>query len=53
MAWIMHYVIYEGIPAFFPPVLTALSGFAQEKSVYIINGREVDSAALVGVKFKR
>lgn len=34
-------------------LLFSLTGFAQQKSVYIINGREVDSADLVGVKFKK
>lgn len=31
----------------------SLAGFAQQKSVYIINGREVDSAALAGAKIKK
>jgi hypothetical protein len=34
-------------------LLFSLSGFAQQKSVFIINGREVDSADLVGVKIKK
>ncbi|MRG46521.1 hypothetical protein GFS24_15470 [Chitinophaga sp. SYP-B3965] len=34
-------------------LLFSLTGFAQQKSVYIINGREVDSADLAGVKVKK
>lgn len=33
--------------------LAGFPGFTQQKSVYIINGREVDSADMVGVKVKR
>lgn len=34
-------------------LLFSLAGFAQQKSVYIINGREVDSADLAGAKVKK
>lgn len=31
----------------------SLAGFAQQKSVFIVNGREVDSADLAGAKIKK